>query len=343
MMSIRSCDELDLLAMHPDYIANPLSWLGHIPFAAWLVKVVEPKQFVELGSYSGTSYFAFCQAIKNAALETQCVAIDTWEGDDHTGNYSAEIFQGFSQYNDAHFGGFSRYLRMRFDDALPLIEEGTVDLLHIDGLHTYEAVINDFTTWFSKMSERGVILFHDTAVDMDGFGVKKFWSEVCDLYPSYNFTHSNGLGILLVGDNYLRDDSLITAIKSIAPLSERLAERLWLQQIVNEQQHKLEAYESVTVPRLIAEKELSDGEQLWLRQVVKEKDIKLDELEVITIPGLHAEKEHIDAERRQVVSELSASNARLLASSAELQSIKSSTVWKILAKIATLKKTFFST
>ena len=35
---------------------------------------------------------------------------------------------------------FSSLLRMDFADARDHIEDGSVDLLHIDGLHTYEAV-----------------------------------------------------------------------------------------------------------------------------------------------------------------------------------------------------------
>ncbi|UXZ95717.1 class I SAM-dependent methyltransferase [Pseudomonas phytophila] len=326
--------ELKQLAMHPDYIAYPLSWLGHIPFAAWLVTVVEPRQFVELGSYSGTSYFAFCQAIKNAALDTRCFAIDTWEGDEHTGSYSDAIFQAFTEYNETHFSEFSSCLRMRFDDALPKVGYCSVDLLHIDGLHTYEAVKNDYETWMPKMSERGVILFHDTVVDIDGFGVIRFWSEVCDLFPSYNFTHSNGLGVLLVGSLYQQDDALLKAIKSVALLGERLAERLWLQQIVSEKHGELEKLQAVTIPGMIAEKKQSDAARHYLEQAVIEQQLKLEVLETVTTPAMLAEKEQLDAALRRADAELASSNS-------ELKKIKDSTVWKVLTKISSIKNAIF--
>ncbi|MDU8362131.1 class I SAM-dependent methyltransferase [Pseudomonas syringae group sp. J309-1] len=300
--------ELDLLAINPDYIAHPLSWLGHIPFAAWLAKALEPNVFVELGSYSGTSYFALCQAIKDAELSTQCVAIDTWEGDEHTGSYSEAIFDTFSKYNDENFKAFSTYLRMRFETALPQFEDKSVDLLHIDGLHTYDAVKNDYMTWLPKISDRGVIIFHDTDVDTEGFGVKRFWSEICGLYPSYNFSHSNGLGVLLVGNVYKDDETLINSIKAVAPLSERLAERLWLQQIVREKQSKIE------------------------------------ELEGVTIPQMRAEYEHVEssfnqakADQEQTESNLAQTQNELLMSNAELQNIKKSKSWRLLAKLKLLK------
>ncbi len=42
-------------------------------------------------------------------------------------------------------------MRMLFEDATHHFSDESVDLLHIDGLHTYDAVQEDFTTWLPKV------------------------------------------------------------------------------------------------------------------------------------------------------------------------------------------------
>jgi len=175
------------------------AWLEHGPFAFWLTEAVQPRKIVELGTYNGFSYLTFCQAVRRMGLATACYAVDTWGGDKHSGFYGEDVYSRLVEINERHYADFSRLLRCEFDEALPLIPDESIDILHIDGRHTYEDVKHDFESWRPKISGRGVVLFHDTNEKRQDFGVWRFWSEVAAEYPSFDFLHGHGLGVLAVG------------------------------------------------------------------------------------------------------------------------------------------------
>ncbi len=185
----------------PKSFKRPFPWVGHLPFAAWLMEKVKPKIFVELGTHYGNSYFMFCQAAKQESINVKCHAVDTWQGEEHAGHYNEDVFNYVKKHNDDNYNNFSTLLRMTFDEALNNFSNGSIDILHIDGLHTYEAVKHDFETWLPKMAQNGIVLFHDTKVHDNDFGVWKLWSELIDEYKyTIEFDHSYGLGILQLGD-----------------------------------------------------------------------------------------------------------------------------------------------
>jgi glycosyltransferase involved in cell wall biosynthesis len=133
-------------------------------------------------------------------LKTKCFAVDTWRGDEHAGFYDDRVFDIVCAEN-SKYSSFSRLIRKTFSDALSEIENGSVDILHIDGRHFYDDVKEDFESWIPKLSTQAVVLFHDTEVRERGFGVWKYWAEVSKTRPSFNFIHQHGLGVLFWGSD----------------------------------------------------------------------------------------------------------------------------------------------
>lgn len=181
----------------PQYL--PLSaWHEHGPFAMWLVQRARPRTIVELGSHYGYSYFCFCQAVAEAGLDSRCYAVDTWQGDEHAGAYPEDVFQQVRAENEK-YANFSTLIRKTFADGLADVEDGSVDILHVDGRHYFDDVKQDYESWTQKLSDRAIVLFHDTEVYERGFGVHQYWLTLASQYPSFNFLHGHGLGVLFRG------------------------------------------------------------------------------------------------------------------------------------------------
>lgn len=193
----------------PKSLCFPDSWVGHMPFSFFLVDQLKPKILVELGTHTGNSYFSFCQSVASNKTNTKCYAVDTWQGDEHAGSYSEEIYEKVFQHNEENYKTFSNLMRMTFDEAVDKFEDRSINLLHIDGLHTYEAVKHDFKTWLPKMADGGVVLFHDTQVRERDFGVWELWAELKQFYSlSIEFRHSNGLGVIKLQELECADSCL---------------------------------------------------------------------------------------------------------------------------------------
>jgi GT2 family glycosyltransferase len=180
----------------------PSAWIEHVPFAFWLVDVLRPLRIVELGTHHGVSYSAMCQAVKTLGLATSCFAIDTWKGDEHAGFYGDDVYGNFVAFHNPRYGAFSQLVRSTFDDALRHFDDGSIDLLHIDGLHTYDAVRHDYESWLPKLAADAVVLFHDTNVHEREFGVFRLWNEITANRLHFGFLHGHGLGVLGQGRDY---------------------------------------------------------------------------------------------------------------------------------------------
>jgi O-antigen biosynthesis protein len=239
VLSYLLAPELDPLFWREARAGVVSAWYGHVPFAHWIVSAVEPKTLVELGTLLGVSYSAFCEATVRAGLDTRCYAVDTWQGDDHQGYYGEEVYSNLRRFNDERYGAFSELLRCSFDEALPYFSDASIDLLHIDGFHTYDAVRRDFESWQPKLSESAVVLLHDTNVRERSFGVWRLWGELRGQYPSFEFLHGHGLGVLAVGRSMspqvaalcsLSDSSRVNAVRQrFSRLGDLLAQRELLQ------------------------------------------------------------------------------------------------------------------
>ena len=149
--------------------------------------------------FFGASFISACEAARRFDIGTRCVGVDTFSGDEQAGYIDGdEVFREVGAYIAARYRA-CELMRTTFDTAVRQFQDRSIDLLHIDGLHTYEAVAKDFQTWHPKLSERSIVLLHDIEVRDNGFGVWRLWEELKQKYPHFEFHHAYGLGVLGTG------------------------------------------------------------------------------------------------------------------------------------------------
>jgi hypothetical protein len=179
---------------YPAFTALP--WSGHRRFAYDLVRNFKPAKIVELGTHVGNSLMSFCQGILDSKIHCTIFGIDTWTGDEQAGYYGEDVLDTLNEKIDNYFRSIDvRLVRSTFDNQLSKFNNDSIDIIHIDGLHTYEACRHDFESWLPKLAKNGLVLLHDISLE-SGYGSAKYWIEIAKSYPSFAFEHSFGLGVV---------------------------------------------------------------------------------------------------------------------------------------------------
>jgi hypothetical protein len=143
------------------------------------------------------------------------------------------------EHNRENYADFSTLIRGSFDSAVNRFEGATIDLLHLDGHHTEEAVRRDLASWLPKVRPGGILLMHDVAMHGRGFGVWKVWEEMQASGRAWTFAQAPGLGVwqkppanqlppllegLISGPNECRTEIMRHYAGCFAALQEKIAQ-----------------------------------------------------------------------------------------------------------------------
>lgn len=175
------------------------AWSGHYDFAIDLVRLLRPEVTVELGVDWGFSMFSFAYPRIG-----EVYGIDWFQGDPHAGLRDTKeyVVSLYTRLKDKYQIDVN-IIKGDFTD-ISKIWTKKIDILHIDGFHSYDAVSQDFINWSKFMTPSGVVLFHDVELFE---GVSKFFSELNGF--KIIKTGSCGLGI------WTLDETVHQKIKTI--------------------------------------------------------------------------------------------------------------------------------
>ena len=308
------------------------NWSAHLAFAHDLIGAIQPKLIVELGTHWGESYFGFCQSVAEHGLDCLCYAVDHWLGDAHAERYGEEVYEDVRQYNDTYYRAFSYLLRTSFDEALVQFPDGSVDLLHIDGLHTYEAASHDFRTWLPKVRPGGIVLLHDIAVRHADFGIWLLWDEIKAEFPeTFEFHHSWGLGVLRKPGGEDRQPPLLELLFNGPALTQEQIRRLYvvysshLEKILTHAGHILAAAEQSAVQSEAAklQVELNTAREEGARASAELNRVALENNE------LRCRVESADRAHARTLKELASARRSLELEQRMRRSMENSRSWRI--------------
>ncbi len=148
-------------------VDNIPGWLGRTNAAALFDIVLQqrPRTIVEIGSFLGRSTVLLALAAKRAGAESVVVAVDPHTGDrqqlERLGTDTLPSFALFQEHCRA--AGVADIIRPVVATSADAAKDwrDDIDLLYVDGWHSYDAVVADGRAWLPHLIPGGVAVFDD--------------------------------------------------------------------------------------------------------------------------------------------------------------------------------------
>jgi cephalosporin hydroxylase len=140
-------------------------------FEALLELAKGARAVVEIGCYHGGTLFLLCDAAADDAI---LVSVDI-----AMSRARVPLYRSFAQRRQrAHPLQADSHDPATVADVQRLLEGRLIDLLVIDGDHTYEGVRRDYELWSPLVRPGGLIAFHDIEPGLTADGVPRLWREL---------------------------------------------------------------------------------------------------------------------------------------------------------------------
>lgn len=214
-------DVLDTVLEHePGWDPYRVTALQHREELASFVRFLaerDPQTVLEIGTFQGGTLYVWARALGSTR---HVVSVDRPVWNEMTHRRRRELYPTFSEDTriDVLFG--DSHEERTYDEVAGSTRED-LDLLFVDGDHSYEGVRQDFETYRELVGEDGLVAFHDIRrhardrAEKDARlrrvetlrkpqvsvgprrwnGVSRFWEEIRDEYTTHEFlAHPEQMG-----------------------------------------------------------------------------------------------------------------------------------------------------
>lgn len=184
-------------------LIRPLQVPSELNRFADIVASIRPKKVLEIGTLQGGT---LCILARLSAPDARIISIDLPGG---------KFGGGHSKLRSllCHTFGklFQRMHLIRGDSHSEQVAAGvrkimqSLNVLFIDGDHTYEGVKHDFLSYSPLVRSGGIVAFHDIAdhPKETGCDVSRFWNEVKTSYRHEEIIENRGQGWAGIGVLYV--------------------------------------------------------------------------------------------------------------------------------------------
>lgn len=150
------------MKMRGDY--NQPGNIGLLDLLTWANQKIELNKMVEIGSYAGegTRWFAISFA--------EVSVIDSYDSNnyikskDTTSHITKNDLELSQSHFEKHILNKFKNVHLRIESSIEAVahfEDESLDMVYVDGGHSYEEVYEDIERWLSKVRYGGIISGHD--------------------------------------------------------------------------------------------------------------------------------------------------------------------------------------
>lgn len=200
---------IDLIFSNFDHILSPLQVRSEISDLIYILSDLQLNNVMEIGSANGGTAVLFSKISMNTA-KIICLDLPFGIFKKTFSLMRSFLFKAFLTKSQSLFlvEKNSTYISTR-DEILRILNGDLLDLLFIDGDHSYKGVKNDFELYSPIIKDGGIICFHDIVHHPAGTvshptEVDRFWNEIKKDYDYIELIENpyqgwGGIGVIRKG------------------------------------------------------------------------------------------------------------------------------------------------
>ena len=163
---------------------NRVGWFDFADFYDYIVSRFDDAVFVEIGTWKGASIKYLAQEVRDTGKNIRLYGVDTFKGT--TGEPTQQMDEAvlkdvlYETYLK-NIESVKAYVTTIIGDSHEVhkrFEERSLDVVFIDGDHSYEALLLDLAGWYPKVKQGGIIAGHDY--------YENFCSDTCGVAKAVN-------------------------------------------------------------------------------------------------------------------------------------------------------------